>query len=656
MFKQIGLLHGVKLLQRPLALKIVAVPSVAVISLVVKRHIMPCRLLKCEGFPLERRRLILENSHYKRDLTSSEKLENLWKLIKPDISTFTAVCATAILAAIVNIYTPRAIGKLVNLISTAIRAKTISADLLRELTQPASLLLGLYFSQGFLTFLYIALNSVLGERVAYRLKTQLFDELIHKEMVFFDQVQSGELVSRLSQDISEFKHSFKGAVSQGLKSFTQVLGSLYQLMRLSSYLTSYLLVAAPVAYGFGNIYGSYLRYLSKKAKEQDSLNSSIAGECLSNIKTVKAFANEDNEVERFALSAAASQRAQEKLGFHIGLFQGTINFSIGAMVLSVLYIGGRLVINNDIDGGSLMSYLITVQQAQTALVKLSVLFAQALKASSSMTRIFEFIDVKDRLNANSSISKLSLERIGGNIELRNVTFSYPSRKDQLVLNNFSLNIPEGQVIALCGHSGSGKSTIASLIEKFYDIDAGSIQIDGYDIQNLDDKWLRRNVGFINQEPVLFAASILENIRYGNPSASFEEVIRAAKLSNAHDFIDSFPDKYNTLVGERGASLSGGQKQRIAIARALLKNPKILILDEATSALDAESERVVQDALENLMKNKTVLIIAHRLSTIEKADRIVLLGKGGVILEQGTHDELFKKRGAYYRLYTNANLE
>lgn len=283
--------------------------------------------------------------------------------------------------------------------------------------------------------------------------------------------------------------------------------------------------------------------------------------------------------------------------------------------------------------------MVISQTVQRSLAQLSLLIGQYVRACSAGERIFEFIDSKHKIPA---IGGSTLTLPIGEIQFESVQFSYPTRPGQIILNNFNLNLEPGTVTAICGPSGSGKSTIAALIERFYDVNKGSIKIDGIDIRSLDCRWLRGDlIGYINQEPTLFATTIKENIRFGKPDASDQEVYEAAKLANADEFIRQFPDGYNTQVGERGLAVSGGQKQRIAIARAILKNPTILILDEATSALDTAAEKSVQEALERVMKGKTVLIIAHRLSTIQNADKIIVLSKGKII-ETDSYQELKRK--------------
>lgn len=328
----------------------------------------------------------------------------------------------------------------------------------------------------------------------------------------------------------------------------------------------------PILYILLNMYGAYLRKLSKYNKQLDGYSGGVAGEVISNMRTVRAFAAEDREMEHYGEACEQVAKSNQNMGLHIGLFQGLTNISVGCMVLTVLYYGGSLVVKNELTSGDLMSYMLSTQTAQHSLVSLGVLFGQSIKAAASANRVFEFIHLHPDVSLRGG---LILNNVQGDVVFRDIEFSYPTRPDQKVLDKFNLVVPQGSTVALCGPSGSGKSTIASLLERFYEPSNGSILLDGQDLKTLDPSWLRHHIGFINQEPVLFATSILENIRYGRPEATLEEVKDAARQANAEIFIEGFPDGYNTVVGERGAALSGGQKQRIAIARAILKDPKVL---------------------------------------------------------------------------------
>lgn len=320
------------------------------------------------------------------------------------------------------------------------------------------------------------------------------------------------------------------------------------------------------------------------------------------------------------------------------------NFAFNGIVLVTLLFGGHNLLSGQMSAGNLMSFLATTQTIQRSLFQLSLLYGHYIKVTSSMQRIVDYLSIE-----SPKITGSTLPNLTGNVEFKDVIFRYPKRPEYVVLKKINLSFQPGQVTALCGSSGSGKSTIAMLLEHLYDIESGFISIDNVELNHLDKKWLRRDViGYISQEPVLFCTTIKENIKFGKQNATDDEVIRAAKLANAHEFITSFPNGYDTVVGPQGTAVSGGQRQRIAIARAIIKDPKILILDEATSALDAESEAQVKSALDYVMKGRTVLIIAHRLSTIINSNNIIVLDHGN-ILEHGTHSELLKKKGKYYNL-------
>ncbi|XP_069158318.1 mitochondrial potassium channel ATP-binding subunit isoform X7 [Procambarus clarkii] len=495
------------------------------------------------------------------------------------------------------------------------------------------------------TFSYITFLTRMGERMADSLRQQLFSALLEQDIAFYDQHKTGELVNRLTADVQDFKSSFKMCVSQGFRSVAQVLGCGISIYMISPKMAGMTAVLIPIIIGTGTALGNLLRAISREAQHQVARATGVADECLSNMRTVRAFAMEDAEKDLFAREVEKSRQLNELLGFGIGIFQAGSNLFLNFIVMGTLYIGGNLMSYNQIKPGDLMSFLVACQTIQRSLAQLGILFGTYVRGISAGARVFEYVKLEPTIPLRGG-AKIPYHSLMGNIEFKNVSFAYPTRSDQEVLHNFSLHIPAGRVVALVGVSGGGKSTVAQLLERFYDVKSGSITLDGVDLHTLDPSWLRgRVIGFINQEPVLFATSILENIRYGYPDASDEEVIEAAKTANAHEFIKAFPRGYNTVVGERGVTVSGGQKQRIAIARALLKNPRILVLDEATSALDAESEAVVQAALENCIEGRTVLIIAHRLSTIQKANVIAVMAHGK-LAEIGTHNQLKKLGGIY----------
>nr|APD26531.1 ATP-binding cassette transporter subfamily B member 8 protein [Brachionus koreanus] len=573
------------------------------------------------------------------------------KLVWNEKFYFFAATISAFLVAVLNIQIPQDLGNLINSVYDMLKSNETNYE---SLYKPAFNLIKLYIAQSVFTFSYIYTLGIMGENMASNLKNNLFNKIIKQDICFYDGSRSGELIDRLTTDIQEFKSSFKSCISQGLKSATQIIGCCVSLYMISPKLTLITGLIVPTAIAFGSFFGSILRKYSRKAQAQISKSTAVADEAINNVRTVRAFAMEDNEVEIFANEVEKARKLNIKLSLGIGIFQGVSNLFVNGMVLGVLYAGGQMLINNEINAGQMMAYLTATQMIQRSFTQLSILFGQALRGISSGARVFEFLSLQPSIPVDDVGAKI--RNLKGNIEFKNVSFKYPNREEMNVLENFNLEIKPGEIVAIVGHSGSGKSTVCSLLERFYDINDGNISIDGVDINELSPYWLRRQaIGYISQEPILFATSISENIRYGKPDATDDEVIQAAKLANAHDFISSFPKQYDTVIGERGTTLSGGQKQRIAITRALLKNPKILILDEATSALDSKSERLVQETINNVIKGHTVIIVAHRLSTIQKADKIVVMHNGKII-EIGNHKQLMESKGHYYNLFNLQSLK
>uniref|UniRef100_A0AAZ3Q1P6 Mitochondrial potassium channel ATP-binding subunit n=1 Tax=Oncorhynchus tshawytscha TaxID=74940 RepID=A0AAZ3Q1P6_ONCTS len=550
----------------------------------------------------------------------------LWEFVKPQLFALLGAVVLAFGAAILNIQIPLMLGDLVNIVARYMREHT--GNYMREMRGPALKLLGLYGLQGLLTTGYIILLSRVGERVAADMRKTLFQSLLRQDVAFFDSNKTGMLVNRLTADIQEFKSSFKLVVSQGLRSVTQTVGCFVSLYVISPKLTGMTVVILPCLVGAGALIGSFLRRLSRLAQEQVSKATGVADEALGNVRTVKAFAMEEREMQLYAWEVDKSCEMNESLGSGIAVFQGMSNIVLNCIVLGTIFAGGSLMAGDEMSPGDLMSFLVASQTVQRSLASISILFGQMVRGLSSGARVFEYLSLEPTIPLSGG-GRIPYKSLTGRVDFMNITFSYPTRPGQRILKNFNLIIPPCKTVAIVGESGGGKSTVASLLERFYDPSSGVIMLDVHkDV--LGSSFRTKQPSCVIFEPVLFGSSVMENIRFGKPEATDAEVINAAKQANAHRFITGFPDGYNTVVGERGVTMSGGQKQRIAIARALIKNPSILVLDEATSALDAESERVVQEALDRATTGRTVLIIAHRLSTIQRADLICVMSNGRIV--------------------------
>jgi ATP-binding cassette subfamily B protein len=484
-----------------------------------------------------------------------------------------------------------------------------------------------------------------GERAIARLRGELYERLLAQEIAFFDRERTGDLMSRLSADTATLQGTVSANISFGLRNLVQLLGGLALLLVTSPRLTLVILALVPPLAIGAVVYGRRIRVLSRAAQDAFGETQAIAEESVAGIRTVRAFAAEPLEATRYrgaitrVLDLARRRIRASSIFMTITTFAG---YSAAAIVF---WYGGALVHRGEITAGQLTSFLVYTLLVGFALGALADLWADFLRAVGAAERVFELLDRAPTQDAGGT---RTLAAVAGGVELDAVGFRYPARPDVQVLQDLSIAIAPGEVVALVGPSGAGKSTIAALLLRLYDPDAGAIRLDGVDLRELDPTWLRRRIGLVAQEPLLFSASIADNLRYGRPDATRAELEAAARAANADGFVARFPSGYDTLVGERGVQLSGGQKQRIAIARALLVDPRLLILDEATSALDAESEHLVKEALDRLMVGRTTLVIAHRLSTVRDADRVLVLD-GGRVLEAGPHDELIARDGLYRRL-------
>lgn len=489
------------------------------------------------------------------------------------------------------------------------------------------------------------LFTVAGERVVVDLRARLYRAILNQEVAFFDARRTGELTSRLASDTSVLQNAVSLNLSLALRSGAQAAGAIVLLIYTSPILAGLMLLVVPAVAIGAVVYGRRVRRLARDVQDALAAAGEIAEESIGGLRTVRSFTAEERESARYTAAIERSFGFARKRIVAGGTFMAVASFSAYASAVLVFWYGGRMVARGDMSIGELTSFLMYTLIVAFALGGLVDLWADFMRAAGAAERVFDLIDRAPAMAVSGGIVPTSVQ---GKVDLQSLTFAYPTRPDVPVLQDFSLLLSPGDVVAVVGPSGAGKSTVAALITRFYDPQMGAVVFDELDVRTLDAQWLRSQIGFVAQEPVLFSTSILENIRYGKPSASESEVESAARAANAHDFIAHFPEGYQTAVGERGVQLSGGQKQRIAIARALLKDPRVLILDEATSALDAESEHLVQEALERLMQGRTTLIIAHRLSTVMRADRVVVLS-GGQVAQSGTHASLVREDGIYRRL-------
>ena len=514
----------------------------------------------------------------------------------------------------------------------------------------ALLLIVILFLQSICSFFRLSLFVNFTEHTLANLRLSLYSNLVKLPMSFFSQKRVGELNSRISADISQIQDTLTSTIAEFLRQFILIIGGIILLATESVKLTLLMLSVVPLVAVAAVIFGRFIRKYSKKVQDQVAESQVIVEETMQGISIVKAFANEWYEIARYDGKIKEVVKLAIKGGKYRGYFASFIIFCLFGAIVAVVWFGVRLSISGEMSVGQLISFVLYSTFVGASFGGIAELYAQIQKAIGATERVFELLDETPE-KINSTQNSHSVQKIQGNVTFKNVAFTYPSRKEMKVLKGVNFNANFGQKIAIVGPSGAGKSTISSLLLRFYDIDSGEILVDGKSIYDYELENLRGNMSIVPQDVILFGGTIKENIAYGNPDASDEEIMMAAKQANALNFIESFPEKFETLVGERGVKLSGGQRQRVAIARALLKNPSILILDEATSSLDSESEKLVQEALEILMEGRTSIIIAHRLSTIRSADQILVLDHG-VIAEQGTHQELIVLENGIYKNLSN----
>lgn len=553
---------------------------------------------------------------------------------KPERFRLGAAVLLLFVSSSVMIAFPFCIGKVIDVIYTA----SNNEELRDNLDWICKILTGVVVVGGLANFGRVYLMNSSAQRIINSLRKQAHASLMQQEIAFFDRNRTGDLITRLSSDTALVGMSLTQNISDGLRSAIAVFGGVGMMLYTSPQLSLVGLSVVPPVAVISFAFAGRLRQVAADVQTQLAQSSAIAEEQLSHIRTVRAFTKESFEMNRYAEGLS---RLLDKVNTETWLravFFGCTGATGNMIVLAVLYYGGILMSDGRLTVGNLSSFLLYAAYVGVSIGGLGGFFTEATKALGASKKVWE---IADRVPALPNYGGLALSNLQGHVEFHNVTFAYPSRPDIDVLKKLNLAVPAGSVLAIVGPSGQGKSTLASLLLRLYDPSSGTVMLDGTDIRDLDPHFLRVHVGIVSQEPTLFATSIFENILYGAKSmekSSKDDVIRAASEANALEFIQGLPDGFNTMVGERGILLSGGQKQRIAIARAILRDPSVLILDEATSSLDAVSERAVQEALKKLMVGRTVLTIAHRLSTIRRADKIAVL-KAGTIVELGTYEQL-----------------
>ncbi|WP_187264353.1 ABC transporter ATP-binding protein [Pontibacter beigongshangensis] len=507
-------------------------------------------------------------------------------------------------------------------------------------------LFGIMVLQGIFSFFRVYFFAQVSENAVADIRRDLYSKFMLLPISFFEKRRVGEITSRITTDVAQVQDAMSITLAELFRQVMTLVVGVAIIMWTSIKLSLFMLATFPVLVGLAFVFGKKIKALSKKTQDELAQTNIIVEETLQAINTVKAFTNELFEVNRYRTTLARAVKTALSASYFRGAFISFIIIGLFGGIILVIWYGATLVATGEILPGDLISFVLYTVFIGASVGGLGDLYGKVQSSLGATERILEILNENEEPTNRTRNLLAPVPKLHGDISYHNVAFSYPTRPDLQVLGNINLNIRSGEKIALVGPSGAGKSTIVQLLMRFYDVRSGGITIDGHNIQNLDLSTLRGNIGIVPQEVLLFGGSIRENIAYGKPGATEAEVIMAAKKANAWEFIQSFPEGLETLVGERGIKLSGGQRQRIAIARAILKNPAILILDEATSSLDSESEHLVQQAMDELMQNRTTIVIAHRLATIRKVDKILVID-GGEIVEEGPHEVLSMNDNGIY---------
>ena len=563
--------------------------------------------------------------------------KRILRYIKPYLHVLFAALLCTMLAAAGNLYLPWIFRDMID--------KVLTAKDAYMLNMISASIVVIFFLRGIFLDGQNYLMSWVGQRVIIDIRAEVFRKLQRLSMSFYDRNKTGTIMSYVTNDVSALQGAMVDNTVELVTESIILIGSVCAMIYLDWKLTLFTILTFPVVLFFMNFFGKKIRRSGGQIQEAAADITSVLQESVSSARVVKSFVREQYEIERFERENEANLKANLKNAKYMATLTPTIEFVAALGVTMILWYGGNNVIDGETTAGSLVAFLAYAVNISNPIKRITRTTGTIQRALAAAQRVFDVLDLPEEVQDLPDAKELPA--VTGSVRFEHVSFSYNEGDE--ILHDLSFEAKPGQAVGLVGPSGAGKSTIASLLPRFYDCDGGTIRIDGKDIKHVTLDSLRNQVGIVPQETILFNGTVYDNILYGRLDATKEEIEAAAKAANAHDFIMELPEGYNTNLGDRGVNISGGQRQRIAIARAILKDPRILVLDEATSALDTESERVVQEALNRLMVGRTSIIIAHRLSTIKNADRILVLDKGKLV-EDGTHDELMEKNGLYAHLY------